>query len=40
MKIKLGFDGDCIYATTLTEANLMVAANIGFLPVASKQKKR
>ena len=40
MKTKLGFDGDCIYATTLTEANLMVAANIGFLPVASKQKEK
>lgn len=40
MKTKLGFDDDCIYATTLTEANLMVAANIGFLPVASKQKEK
>lgn len=40
IKTKLGFDGDCIYATTLTEANLMVAANIGFLPVASKQKEK
>lgn len=40
MKTKLGFDGDCIYATTLTEANLMVAANIGFLTVASKQKEK
>ena len=40
MKTKLGYDGDCIYATTLTEANLMVAANIGFLPVASKQKEK
>lgn len=40
MKTKLGFDGDCIYATTLTEANLMVAANIGFLPVASKKKEK
>lgn len=29
-----------LYATTLTEANLMVAANIGFLPVASKQKEK
>ena len=40
MKTKVGFDGDCIYATTLTEANLMVAANIGFLTVASKQKEK
>ena len=37
MKTKLGFDGDCIYATTLTEANLLVAGTIGFLPVARKQ---
>ena len=40
MKTKLGFDGDGIYATTLTQANLMVAANIGFLPIASKQKEK
>lgn len=40
MKTTLGFDGNCIRANTLTEAYLMVAANIGFLPVASKQKEK
>lgn len=40
MKTTLGFNGDCIRATTLTEAYLMVAANIGFLPVASIEKEK
>ena len=40
MKTKLGFDGDCIYATTLTETNLMVATNISFLPLASNEKEK
>lgn len=40
MKTTLGFDGEYICTSTLTEAYLMVAANIGFLPVARKQKER
>lgn len=40
IKTTLGFDGECICANTLTEAYLMVAANVGFLPVASKQKEK
>ena len=39
-KTVLGFDGDYIYANSLTEANLMVAANLGFLPTASKIKEK
>lgn len=38
-KTRLNFNGDFIYASSLTEANLMVAANIGFLPTASKIKE-
>lgn len=40
MKTTLEFDGDYIYASTLTEANIMVAANLGFLPTASKVRER
>lgn len=40
MKTTLGFNGDCIRATTLTETYLMVAANVGFLPVASIEKEK
>lgn len=40
IKTVIGFDGEYIYANTLTEANLMVAANIGFLPSASKIKEK
>lgn len=36
LKTTLEFNGDYIFASSLTEANLMVAANIGFLPSASK----
>lgn len=40
LKMSLGFSGDCVFANSLTEANLMVAANIGFLPSASKIKEK
>ena len=40
MKTTLGFTGECICANTLTEAYLMVAANVGFLRVASREKEK
>lgn len=40
MKTTLGFNGEYVCATTLTEAYLMVAANVGFLPVASSIKEK
>ena len=40
MKTVFGFEGEYVYASSLTEANLMVAANIGFLPTASKIKEK
>ena len=40
MKTTLEFEGDFLCASTLTEAYLMVAANLGFLPVASKVKEK
>lgn len=40
MKTVLKFDGEFLCASTLTEAYLMVAANLGFLPVASKLKEK
>ena len=40
MKTVLDFNGEYVYAGSLTEANLMVAANIGFLPCASKIKEK
>ena len=39
-KTTFGFDGDYIFANSLTEANIMVAANIGFLPTASKVREK
>ena len=39
-KTVLGFEGDYLYANSLTEANLMVAANLGFIPTASKIKEK
>ena len=38
--LEAAVDGDYIYANSLTEANLMVAANLGFLPTASKIKEK
>lgn len=40
IKTTLGFTGEFLCASTLTEAYLMVAANVGFLPVANKQKEK
>lgn len=40
IKSTLNFNGEYTYANSLTEANLMVAANIGFLVTASKIKER
>mgnify|MGYP001623744106 FL=1 len=40
MKTTLEFNGEFLCAQTLTEAELMVSAGIGFLPVASKVKEK
>lgn len=39
-KTILGFDGEYIFANSLNEAILMVSANMGFLPTASKIKEK
>ena len=39
-KTTLEFGGEYVFANSLTEANLMVASNIGFLPTASKIKEK